>query len=187
MSDANRPTAGDLLWEHLGIDRKSPLTEIDFQRALEQYRQEFENDPTSCLKAFQALSLIGGQIVGLESEEPKSAYTVPVPWWIVEAIGSAWYLYETDEFGKTFDQCAGLIGIGQGKKPLKMNDAAIHKCKMLAFDVEARRRRHGETVEVARAAVAAHYNFSEETVAKAHKRFGKIARKRFEETEAQQK
>jgi len=77
--------------------------------------EQFRNDRSNPLPAFEALSYIASYV--WQAEEPS---TLPIPWWVVQALAIGFINYR-DRAGSgtpmTLGEAYNLEGRGQGKEP----------------------------------------------------------------------
>jgi hypothetical protein len=104
---------------------ESPLQGQPWPFSLEQdlaiflimLEERFRKDTSDPLPAFEALSYIASYV--WLTEKP-STYTLPIPWWVVQALVIGFKNYR-DHAGSTTPMTLGeaynLEGRGQGKKP----------------------------------------------------------------------
>ena len=112
---------------------KSPLTAIPWPFTREQdlaiflktLEEEFGEDGTNTLPAFEALSLIASKI--WMSEKPPNN-PIPIPWWIVDTLASGFCIYRESAMSTSsvpLGEAYNLQGGGQGKEP-RINDRLRH-------------------------------------------------------------
>lgn len=149
--------------------------------------------PTTYI-AFETLAaLYGGRLEGHTDEELREAWpsdwgseTLLVPAALINALSSAWFDYQKAPSGKTLGEAFKLEGGGQGKKRIKDIQNTSDKTRNLSYQVELQYlsqsgTSHPISLEDVYANVAEEYKVSDETVRKAHQKYGSFVRRTLKE------
>ncbi len=109
--------------------------------------------------------------------EPQDEAFVRVPWWIVDYLAQAWFVYRDVAEGKTFGEVLGIEGGGSGKHPAKNKWIKHNRDLLLAlavyrYRIEAAEGGNPVSLENTFVAVAEEKNMSEDIVRRAWKRHG---------------
>ena len=138
--DAEALSGTDLTWS-----QRTALNAVDVLYHLTT------KDPSvrqTTLSAFEALFILRGfwatDAPPGDYPDPENAahYPIPVPWWIVDALGRGWQRYMEAPERSTLGEALGLEGGGQGKQPAKREWAKDLRDLRLAIAVAEFRNQH---------------------------------------------
>jgi hypothetical protein len=94
--------------------------EQDLAIFLMMLEEQFRKDTSDPLPAFEVLNYIASYIWKTETTETPSTDSIPVPWWVVQALAIGFNIYRDraqSTTPMTLGEAYNLEGRGQGKNP----------------------------------------------------------------------
>jgi hypothetical protein len=94
---------------------------------LKVLEEKATSDPRqyAVLAAFEGLAIIAGCWRGygaFEGPVPSNTDVLPVPWWIIDTVGSGWIEHRTNAPPrKTLGETLNIEGGGQGRRPAALS------------------------------------------------------------------
>src|SRR5258706_8739748 len=117
-------------------DRPWPLSlEQDLANFLAMLEARFKSNMSDSLPAFEAVGYIASYV--WEKGDP-SPCTVPIPWWIIEALAINYFRYrDSAESGAsmTLGEAYGVEGGGQGNEPRIQREMREHGNRRIALAI----------------------------------------------------